>query len=412
MRSIPRRELALVGAAMALGLAIRLAYVLATQDHRLAGDEYEYDLQGRFIEAGRWFWSTTPYGIAHASIWKPPGYVAWVGSLYSIFGPDRVAVYVVQAFLGPIVIALTWLLGRRLFAPKAGLAAAFVVAVHPFAWQYEVRLFSESIATPLTLLVLIAILGTRPSPPRAVGVGVLMGVLMLVRPAGIYLFAGIAAAWWIAAGWRRGLALTAACLAVAALVVAPWTYRNHHVFGSFVPISIQDGSQLYGSFNDDAAHDSKLPYAWRPVTTRDRALFEQRNAMPDDELRRKLIDRSVDYTKDHPDVLYKAFFWNGLSRFWDVRRPSNVLGEVAVQGRSRTLTKVGLAIYWVLLPLSLYGLWRFRARPELVVPILAIALFASIVNTPNSTTRYRAVLEPLIAVLAAGAVLGRAPARP
>src|SRR5439155_17332555 len=186
----------------------------------------------------------------------------------------------------------------------------------------------ESLATPLTLLVLIAALATRPSPRRAIGVGALMGALMLIRPAGVYLFAGIAAAWWVASGWRRGLGFAAVSLAVAALVVAPWTYRNYHVFHSFVPISIQDASQLYGSFNDDAAHDSKLPYAWRPVTTRDRDLFDRRNAMPDDELRRKLIDRSVDYAQDHPDVLYKAFFWNGLSRFWDVRRPSHVLREV------------------------------------------------------------------------------------
>jgi hypothetical protein len=61
----------------------------------------------------------------------------------------------------------------------------------------------------------------------------------------------------------------------------------------------------------------------------------------------------------------------------------------------------------VLLPLALVGLWRFRARRRLVIPVLAIALAASVVNTPNSTTRYRAVLEPLIVVLASAAVFAR-----
>lgn len=40
-------------ALMVVGFAVRVAYVLATTDHTLAGDEVSYDTQGRFIAEGR-----------------------------------------------------------------------------------------------------------------------------------------------------------------------------------------------------------------------------------------------------------------------------------------------------------------------------------------------------------------------
>jgi hypothetical protein len=41
----------------------------------------------------------------------------------------------------------------------------------------------------------------------------------------------------------------------------------------------------------------------------------------------------------------KAFFWNGITRFWDIRRPARALNEVRFEGRSRVLTWVGLVMY-------------------------------------------------------------------
>ncbi len=121
----------MLGIAVVLGVGVRLAYILATRGHA-AGDEVEYDIEGRFLAAGRFLWTTTPYGIPHASTWKTPGYGAWVGSLYALLGrsPDRV--FAVQAIvLAPLGIAATWALGRVLFAPLVGVLAALVVAVYP-----------------------------------------------------------------------------------------------------------------------------------------------------------------------------------------------------------------------------------------------------------------------------------------
>jgi hypothetical protein len=191
----------------------------------------------------------------------------------------------------------------------------------------------------------------------------------------------------------------------AVLVVAPWTVRNAVVMHGFVPISMQDAA-LYGTFNSQSAHDPIWPYAWRDDPPSVADLFDPRNPLSDVELRSRLIHRGLSYISAHPSSLPKAFFWNGLSRLWDIRRRSRSLAEVPFEGRSRLVTNLGLDAYAVLLPLALIGLWRLRRNRTLVLGVLAIALGASVVFTVDSGTRYRATLEPLIAVLACAGVMG------
>jgi hypothetical protein len=400
-----RRELAVVGAAIALGVALRLAYVVATNGHRLAGDEIEYDLEARLAAAGHWFWSTTPYGNPHASTWKAPGYPAFLGVVYRVFGdhPDR-ALALQSLVFTPFTVGLTWLLGRRLFGVTAGILAAVVVAFYPNAWQFDVRLYSESIATPLTVGLLLAMLTARILTwRRVVLVGALLGVLVLVRPSSIMLIAPLAVCWWALGGAKQGTLRLAATLAVAAVVVAPWSIRNATLDGPWVPISVQSAAG-YGVFNDDSANDPNLPWAWRPLPRRDLELFKQPRS--DGDLYNELNSRMWDYIKDHPSSVPKAFFYNGVSRLWDLRPPGQALDETGFEGRTRAVTGVGLAMYWVLAALALAGLvlsWR-RGRRALVVACAALALSASIIYTTDGGTRYRAPLEPLIVVLAASTV--------
>lgn len=409
-RARERRDLWPVFAAMALALVLRLVYVALTQDDKLVGDGIEYDSEARFIADGKWFWTTLPYGIPHAGAWKAPVYPAWAGVWYSILGTSPDALRAVQAFLGPVVVVMTFVLGRRLFGHRAGVLAAFVVALYPLVWQYELLLFPEALATPLTLVVMLLVLGrTEPPTPRhAALVGAVLGVGLLLRPTSFFLFGLVAAAWWVAAGPRRALGLTVLAGVVAVLVIAPWSERNRRVLGGSVPISIQDAA-AYGTFNDEAAHDKKNPWVWRPLT---KAAVPIANADPplsDVEFRRRLTQLSRDYIKDHPSSVLKSFFWNGLSRLWDVRRPNRALEEVPSDGRSRTVTAIGLGMYYVLLPLALFGLWRGRRRRELVIPVAAMALCASLVFTVASGTRYRTPMEPLIVVLACGGLAAFSP---
>ncbi len=389
-------------------MAVRIAYAFATRHARLAGDETEYDAEGWLIAQGHWFWTRVPYGILHAGAWKAPGYPAWVGVWYALLGHHPFAVRLLQVPLGAVTIGLSWLLARRLFGPRVAIAAALVVAMYPLAWQYEELLYSESLATPLTLAVLVVIFTRAPSARRAMLCGALVGVAMLIRPSSEFLVLGAPVAWSIAAGARRGIGLTAIVVAVAVAVVAPWTARNAVVLHGFVPISLQDAA-LYGTFNAQAANDPVWPYAWRPDPPEVANLVDPAHPLSDVRFRARLIHLGLAYISAHPASVAEAFFWNGLSRLWDIRHRSRSLTEVSLEGRSRLVTNLGLDAYYVVLALALLGLWRARRRRMLVFGVLAIALGASVVYTADSGTRYRAPLEPLLAVLACAGALGARP---
>lgn len=404
-----RRELIVLATIVAAGVALRLAYVIATQDHTLVGDEIEYDREARFAADGKFLWSTTPTGEPHASTWKTPGYPAWVGLLYILLGEDPDRVLAVQAVVfGALTMGLTWLLARRLFGIAAGLVAVAIVAVYPNAWQFEVRLFSEGMAAPLTMLALLLVLtATTVTLRRAAVVGVVFGLLVLVKPSSLVLVAPIAVMWWGASGALRGTGRLAITGAVALLVVVPWSIRNYTVDSEhFVPLSTQ-GAAPFGTFNDDAANDEEHPWAWRPMPSRDRDLL--RTVRSEGELYEALQQRTREYIEENPSSLVKALYYNGITRFWDLRSLDDALAEVPFHARTRSVATVGIIMYWILLVLAVAGLtlaWR-QGRRRLVLAVAALVVAATLLYTTEGTTRYRAPLEPFIVVLAAAAIAPR-----
>lgn len=396
LRSLNRRERQVLFAALAIAIAIRVVYVIATKGHVLVGDEPEYHSEASFLAEGKWFVSTAPFGDEHQSTWKAPGYGTFLGLIYLVVGsnPDR-AMLVQSVLAAPATILLTFLLARRLFSSPAGLVAAGVVAVYPLAWQYDVRLYSEVLATPLTTLAVILLLTWR----RPAAVGAAIGACLLVRPSSLLLLPAAFVAFVAYDGLKAGSRKCATCLGVAVLVVAPWSIRNATLEGPWVPLSVQSAA-FYGVFNDDAVNDPVLPYKWRPVPSRDRDLVTAR--MTDGEFYRELNARAFAYIEEHPATVLGALWHNGVRRLWDLRSPAVALGDVPFEGRTRSVTLVGLIMYYPLLLLALLGLRRLPR--EQVMAIVALALASSVVYLGDSGTRYRAPIEPLIVVLAAGAL--------
>ena len=407
--ALPRRELRWLLAIVAVGLLVRAIALLTTLDVPLVGDEPWYDRSGRYAaEEGRWLWGDVPYG-PHPSVWKMPLYPLWVGAWYSVLGVDPDGVRAVQVLLGAVTIVLTFLLGRRLFSPAVGLGAAAVVAVHPIAWLFELRVLSESLAVPLTLAFLLVVLDRDVlTVRRAALAGGLLALNLYARPSALMLAVLLAVAFVLTAGRRRGAALTAVSAGVVVLALVPWWARTIHLQGAWMPLSTQDAA-LYGTFNDEAAADRVRPYKWRPLTARDTPLLE--TPMSEHEFRARLRENALAYIREHPESVPEAFFWNGITRLWDLRRPAHVLTDAEVQGLSRPATAVGLGLYWLMLPLAVVALWRERRRRALVLPLLAVALAASVGYTADAGTRYRVPLEPVIAILACATIAAHRAAR-
>ena len=404
--AVDRGERLAVGGAMALTAAIVVVYVLATRPNELLGDQIVYHDYGRFWADGKLWWSDLPYGIPHASAWKAPLYPAWVGVIYSVLGEGPAKVAIVQGLiLAPLTVLGAWLLARRLFGRRTAIATAFAVSVFPLSWEYIGLLYPEAMAIPAALLALNLFLERPPTTKLAVATGAAVAVGMLIRPNMFFLLAGALAAWWIAAGPKRAFVALAIAVGTVVLVIAPWTIRNLSAADGFVPISIQDAA-VYGTFNDDAANDPDAPYEWRAfIEPMPEVLSEPDSS--DAEVRRELIGEATDYISEHPFSVVEAFYWNGLVRFWDVRRPANAVDDVEPSGQSKAVAITGLVLYWVALALALWALWRLRRRVALVVPLLLIALAASITVIPDASTRYRAPLEPVIVMLACAGVLAR-----
>jgi 4-amino-4-deoxy-L-arabinose transferase-like glycosyltransferase len=224
-------------AVLGLAMAVRLAF-LATVPTQPVTDFDWYFERGASIARGDGY---AVEGVPTA--YWPVGYPAALGAFFSVTGPSVVAGKSLNLALSLAVVALTFLLGRRLFDERAVAAvAAGIVAVHPAFVAYSGVLASEPLYTALTLAGLYAL--AAPERPRAAVGGALFGLATLVRPqAALLPFIGLLCR--RASLERRVFWSSVAVVAVGlVLVLTPWLVRNQAVFGRLVFVSTNGGDNL------------------------------------------------------------------------------------------------------------------------------------------------------------------------
>jgi 4-amino-4-deoxy-L-arabinose transferase-like glycosyltransferase len=196
-----------------------------------------------------------PEGVAHevqpASAYAP-GLPLLAAAVYWVSGgPHLTLVLVLLALIGAAAVPLTYLLGRRLSGPVAGLVGAAAIAIYPALLQYQALLLTEPLAATLLVGSLLSLLWATDSEglPRWVVTGVLLGLLTMVRPEYLAIAAllPLLALAWIGRGgnWRRAATAAGVSLLATAVILAPWTIRNAVVLDRFVPVSTGGGKALY-----------------------------------------------------------------------------------------------------------------------------------------------------------------------
>jgi mannosyltransferase len=173
----------------------------------------------------------------------PPGYYLLLHAWRAIFGQSEFALRSLSVVAGVALVALTYLLGRRLFGEATGLMAAFMGAISPFTIYYsqEARMYAllAALSAASTYLLLRFIINLQSpiscsqSPaPSSPYLGILVAYV-LSSTAGLYtqyafpfvllVHNVIFALWWLAGARRwRWLAVWAGAQMAVVVLYLPW----------------------------------------------------------------------------------------------------------------------------------------------------------------------------------------------
>ena len=193
---------------------------------------------------------------------------------------------------------------------------------------------------------------------------------------------------------RRPGGLRAAAIACVAfaVVLAPWTARNWIEFDRPVLVATEGGETLEGANCDPVYYGANVG-SWDVSCVQFSGRGNEAAELD------KAGHRGVRYARDHlgrvPVVLAAR-----LGRTWGVVSPFE-----RPQGRAGWVTNLGVAMYYLLVPLAAYGLVLLRRRR---VPLFIIA--APLITVTLTTLlsygnlRFRQSAEPVLVVLAAIAI--------
>lgn len=191
-----------------------------------------------------------------------PLYAFFLAGLYQLFGSQPAIAAAVQLFLlGPLAAVLAYWLGRKVFSPRAGLAAGLMHAFYAPMFFMESNLLTTQLIHILNLLALLSAFWAmeKDKPWAWTAPGVLIGLSALARPNAVLLLLVLAA--WIAWRWhreqawlRRAAAIFFLCVA-AGVMIAPLTLRNAVVLREFLPTVANGGLNFYlGNFRGSTGY--------------------------------------------------------------------------------------------------------------------------------------------------------------
>lgn len=189
--------------------------------------------------------------------WAPPAYPAFLSIIYRVAGPNVTFATIVQAVLGALAVLALVMFAGLVIGWREGIIAGFIAAVYPGLVWLPRLLLSENLSLLLLLLTLCAVaLYLRTNHIWWMAMfGLLSGMNTLVRGGNLFVFFLLAAGILITAFRQRSpdsRPRRVAPLLIAGstfcLVLAPWSIRNYHTFGRFVPIATQEGLTLYASY--------------------------------------------------------------------------------------------------------------------------------------------------------------------
>lgn len=368
-------------------------------------DESSYSmLAGRLASGYGYSFSEDWYPFAPAG--EPTAhwsflYTAFVAAIYGLIDVHPLAVRMISAILGGVLLPLmSYRLAKRVVPerPMLPLLAAAFAGIYAYFVLYAAMLMTETfyIATILWSLERSIALeqqlrtGKRPDWGVIIGLGMSLGLATLLRqsilPWVIVLFA-----WLLWVGWQgsniretlRALLLTGFILII---FVVPFSIRNYLAYDDFLLLNSNAGYAMYSA--QHPLHGTNFQaFTAAPLPTD----FDQ---LPKNEAQwdRALMQRGFKFIIEDPGryILLSMSRTADFFMFW----PSS--GTSPINNAGRVLS------FGLFLPLMIYGLWVSRHRWRQFELLYIFILFYSLLHLMTwSMVRYRLPVDAVLLIFAA-----------
>lgn len=387
------------------GFILRLFYVVALGLSQSAEtDEYERIAQS--LLSGNGF-GLRLYGTWYRTYGSFP-YAYLCAFLYAIFGHSYFVILVAQAFFSAITALACYSIGRRLFAPSAGVFAAVLVAFHPGLFFYDThKLHPLGLDATLAVVGVVMVLLIKESGSwrtMALG-GMIHGLSILERTTQVGLLPLSLLSMWRSRKEGAFSRLAAVYLLAVAAISSPWIVRNLILYQRPV-LTSTTGGEVFWRGNNPAASGGGYAKG-RPGV----AVFEaapqslQKSILGKDEITQSEIfyQEAVRYIFNNPFGALELY-GRKLLAFWWFSPHSGFLYPASYLSLYKKY-------YAMILVLGLVGLvvaCRGRNQGERFAVFSVISFLCTVALLQAAfyvEIRHRWGIEPLLLVFAAGGAM-------
>ena len=416
---LPRRP-GLLFAIVLLALLLRIAAIATDGGYQPQNDPFEYDYLARSIATGDGYPPSGYLLQGGPTAFRGPAYPVLLGAAYAVSGDSVTVGRLLGALLGAAVVALLYLIAKRVWGRRVALMTAALAAVFPPLVLLSRELLSESLFIVFELGAILCVLEFRRSGRLlrwSVATGLLCGLAMLTRPNGLVLTVPIVLGLWTLRPRLRLASLTApaVCLLCALVTITPWVVRDAVEFGRLVPVTTSSGFAVVGVYNE-ASYRNGDAGAWRnpQAIPSFKPLFTT-PGIDEATVDVTLRGEARDFAWEHPGYVAEAVGWNLLRMFEIVGgsvvdKKGDPIYERGIGSAVPGSERLGLAIVVALAAVgafALLGPWsanggklpRVPRGPLFLwlVPILMLVATLPLAGLP----RYRLLLDPFLLILAA-----------
>ena len=399
-----------------LSLIWRIVFILVWRDGIFIwGDAYFYHESGRQLAGGVGWVNPLEYnidGTKTPAADHPPLYILFLGFWSWIGLPGPTAHMILTAiFISTPMVIMTALAAREFGGPRVGLIAGGLAAIYPNIWSWDGTILSEILAMLFlsTTVYVVYRFWNRPSFGGAALMGLSLSLatfsraeLLLMSVLVITPLTLLVKQW----DWRTRFAALVIAGMTSAAVLAPWVAFNLSRFEN--PVYLSEGYQVtLATSTCDATYYGEHTGYWS-ITCPQQFLAEEgltRENSDQSERSAVFMEKSIDYIQENitrlPTVVVVR--WLRIFGLWKPVQQSDV--DAHLEGRDLWVTRIAQTTSYVFMALAAAGVVIMRRRRIPVLPLVGplIAIFITITIT-FAQNRYRASVEPAIAILAAVAV--------